>query len=77
LPSDADYSVHHRPPSAWLLMTSAPVVLSGCELIVLSDVGGAIGANLEACVSWIRAKVDAQGDAGGPQCHASGLHLQQ
>jgi hypothetical protein len=52
-------------------------VLVNVKLIVLSDVGGAIGANLEARVSLIRVKVDAQGDVGGPQCHASGLHLQQ
>jgi hypothetical protein len=30
-PSNADYGVQHQPPSAWLLMTSAPVVLSGYE----------------------------------------------
>jgi hypothetical protein len=39
-------------------------VLVNVKLIVLSDVGGAIGANLEARISLIRAKVDAQGDVG-------------
>ena len=35
------------------------------KLIVLSDVGGAIGTGLEACTSLIRVKVDARGGAGG------------
>jgi hypothetical protein len=44
---------------------------------MLSDVGGALDAALEACVSLIRVKVDARGDAGGLWCHASDLHPQQ
>jgi hypothetical protein len=30
-PSDTDYSVHRRPLTAWLLLSSAPIILSGCE----------------------------------------------
>jgi hypothetical protein len=41
---------------------------------MLSDVGGAISTGFEACVSLIRAKVDARGDARGLGCHASDLH---
>jgi hypothetical protein len=48
--------------------------LVNVKLITLSDVGGVIDASLEACVSLIRAKVDAWGDAGRLRCHASGLH---
>jgi hypothetical protein len=51
--------------------------LVNAKLIVLSDVGGALVAGLEACVSLIRVKVDARSDAGGLRCHASGLHPQQ
>jgi hypothetical protein len=51
--------------------------LVNVKLITLSDVGGAIGAGLEAYVSLIMAKVDAQGDVRGLRCHASGLHPQQ
>jgi hypothetical protein len=47
------------------------------KLIVLSDVEGAIAVGLDACVSLIRAKIDAHGDAGALWCHASGMHLQQ
>jgi hypothetical protein len=43
------------------------------KLIVLSDVGGVVGAGLEACISLSRVKVDARGDAGGLRCHASAL----
>jgi hypothetical protein len=35
--------------------------LVNVKLIVLSDVGGAIGTGLEACTSLIRVKVDAGG----------------
>jgi hypothetical protein len=30
-PSDVDYDVPRRPPTAWLLLSFALVVLSGCE----------------------------------------------
>jgi hypothetical protein len=51
--------------------------LVNVKLIMLSDVGGAIGAGLEARVCLIRAKVDTRGDAGGLRCHASSLRPQQ
>jgi hypothetical protein len=50
--------------------------LVNAKLIMLSDVGGALGAGLEACVSLIRVKVDAHDDAGGLRCRASGVHPQ-
>jgi hypothetical protein len=52
--SNADYGAHHRPPPAWLFVTSSPIVQSGyiiklvhelvdVKLIMFSDAGGAIG----------------------------------
>jgi hypothetical protein len=61
-------------PSALKQVLSHELV--NAKLITFSDVRGAIGAGLEACASLIRAKVDAQGDAWGLWCHASGLHPQ-
>jgi hypothetical protein len=68
--------------SSRLVMSKVPSTLKqgltyelvNVKLIVLSDIGGAIGAIFEACVSLIRTKVDLQDDAGGLWCHASGLH---
>jgi hypothetical protein len=51
--------------------------LANANIITLSDIGGAISAGFEDCVSLIRAKVDVRGDARGLRCHASGLHPQQ
>jgi hypothetical protein len=51
--------------------------LVNAKLIIFNDVGGAIGSSLEACASLIRVKVDVQGNVGGLQCHASGLHPQK
>jgi hypothetical protein len=48
--------------------------LMNVNLITFSDVRGAIGVSLEACVSLIKVKVDVWGDAGGLRFHASGLH---
>jgi hypothetical protein len=39
--------------------------LTNVKLIMLNDVRGAIGTSFEACVSLIRVKVGARGDAGG------------
>jgi hypothetical protein len=38
--------------------------LVNAKLIVVNDVGGANDANLDACISLIRVKVDAHGDVG-------------
>jgi hypothetical protein len=51
--------------------------LVNVKLIVLSDIRGTINVGLEACVFFIRVKVDARNDAGGLWCHAFGLHPQQ
>jgi hypothetical protein len=48
--------------------------LVNTKLIAFSDVGGAIGADLEAYVSLIRA---IHGDSGDLRCHICGLHPQQ
>jgi hypothetical protein len=39
--------------------------------------GGAIAADLEACISLVRANANAWGDVGGIRYHVSGLHHQQ
>jgi hypothetical protein len=71
--------------SSGLVMSEVPSALKqgsthelmNVKLIAFNDVGGAICDDLEACISLIRVKANAWGDAGGLQCHASGLHHQQ
>jgi hypothetical protein len=59
--------------SSCLMMSEVPSALkqglahelTNVKLIMLNDVRGAIGTSFEACVSLIRVKVGARGDAGG------------
>jgi hypothetical protein len=46
-------------------------------LIAFNGAGGAFGIGFETCASCLMvAEAGARGDAGGLQCHASGLHPQ-
>jgi hypothetical protein len=51
--------------------------LVNAKLLVLSDIGGIVGASLWVCVYLIMAKVTARSDAGGLRRDAFGLHPQQ